>query len=607
MPDKERIKRLASLLMERGGKEFVNQMRCGGKKYETGGPKSDGLIERAVRKYLFGKREDDDIRRSLYDNLYPYGYGETDMFESLARVKDAANGKRDPRWILFDGDNSIGSGGVDDGKYYGDRDDIFATYLGIPEEERHKDFRDKLAKVTRSDYRPTIGNENNEYYKIGLADEQKDWLIDSGVGIPIGKSAVSNPLDRYFGDHTVSHGIDERGEYVSYYDKWDINPLFGRHNVGKKKNINLGYRPTIRKTDLRNNGESFIEGLLNGDIKYYRGNEPMFIEIPNPFVSESGDAGDMSLGIGKPVNFYDRIYLDDYYGIDSKPKNPDEFYGGYLKPVTVRPRKDGGQMFPSGGRFIRTKLSQESPMMYEPMMPVYPDVSVPERYYPQPNLGDYEYPTSTGMVQNMPIQTGYVAPVPQTGVLQEEALPAPVVVPTLDPRKDAARRIMAVENSKANANGGWDAKTGRWYPHKSHEGGADTIAYGIKLSNGTPEAQLALKQGYLTDQQAEHFVDTLVNRYYDAAKKVYDKKYGEGEWDKLSDKSQSILVDYSYNPGLAKFPKLMEGFHSGNMDLIRQNYKRYVNGKELGRNILSSAPVAEESTSSQKIEVSSLP
>ena len=245
--------------------------------------------------------------------------------------------------------------------------------------------------------------------------------------------------------------------------------------------------------------------------------------------------------------------------------------------------KCGGKKYPGGGRFIRTKLTKESPMMYEPMMPVYHDVSVPERYYPQPNLGDYEYPTSTGMVQSMPIQTGYVAPVPETGVLQEEAL-VPVEIPTLDARKDAARRIMAVENSKANANGGWDAKTGRWYPHKSHEGGADTIAYGIKLSNGTPEAKLALKQGYLTDQQAEHFVDTLVNRYYDAAKKVYDKKYGEGEWDKLSDKSQSILVDYSYNPGLAKFPKLMEGFHSGNIDLIRQNYKRYVNGKELGRN-----------------------
>ena len=159
-----------------------------------------------------------------------------------------------------------------------------------------------------------------------------------------------------------------------------------------------------------------------------------------------------------------------------------------------------------------------------------------------------------------------------------------VALSALDPVKDAARRIMAVENSKSNPNGGWNEKEKRWYPHKSVEGGADTIGYGIKLSNGTPEAKLALSQGYLTDEQAEHFVDTLAQKYYDAAKRVYDKRYGEGEWDKLSDKSQSILVDYSYNPGLQKFPSLMEGFHSGNMDMIRKHYKRYTGGKELGRN-----------------------
>ena len=214
-------------------------------------------------------------------------------------------------------------------------------------------------------------------------------------------------------------------------------------------------------------------------------------------------------------------------------------------------------------------------MMYEPEPETRPEVAIPERYYPEPNLGDYQYPSNTGMMQGYPIPLSYGAPV---------SVDAPASVSSLDPVKDAARRIMAVENSKGNPNGGWNAKEGRWYPHGSVEGGADTIAYGIKLSNGTPEAKLALKQGYLTDEQAEHFVDTLAQRYYDAAKGVYDKKYGAGEWDKLSDKSQSILVDYSYNPGLAKFPKLMEGFHSGNMDLIRQNYKRYVNGKELGRN-----------------------
>ena len=247
----------------------------------------------------------------------------------------------------------------------------------------------------------------------------------------------------------------------------------------------------------------------------------------------------------------------------------------------VRQMRCGGKKYDGGGKYFRTNLQQESPLMYDPILPSVPDVPVPVRYEPLPHYGLYEYPASTGMAQNYPVNVGYVVPNPGYGVVEADNAP---VVSGLDPVKDAARRIMAVENSKSNPEGGWNEKEQRWYPHKSHEGGADTIAYGIKLSNGTPEAQLAIEQGYLTDEQATQFADTLAQRYYDAAKRVYDRKYGAGEWDKLSDWSQSILTDFSYNPGLGKYPKLMEGFHSGDMDTILSEYKRYSGGQELGRN-----------------------
>lgn len=149
---------------------------------------------------------------------------------------------------------------------------------------------------------------------------------------------------------------------------------------------------------------------------------------------------------------------------------------------------------------------------------------------------------------------------------------------------DAARRIKEVENSKDNPRGGYDAGADRWYPHRSHEGGADTIAYGIKLSNGTPEAELAKRQGYLTDTQANDAIDTLVRSYGDSAERVYNRKFGEGAWDDLSEKSKSILIDYEYNPGLSKFPNLMTGFHDADLEKIKANYKRYSRGRELGRN-----------------------
>lgn len=45
----------------------------------------------------------------------------------------------------------------------------------------------------------------------------------------------------------------------------------------------------------------------------------------------------MSNGIGKPVHIYDRIYLDDYYGVPKENRRiePNTYYGGYLPEITV--------------------------------------------------------------------------------------------------------------------------------------------------------------------------------------------------------------------------------------------------------------------------------
>lgn len=129
---------------------------------------------------------------------------------------------------------------------------------------------------------------------------------------------------------------------------------------------------------------------------------------------------------------------------------------------------------------------------------------------------------------------------------------------------DISTRLRALENSKDNPNGGWDAKKGVWYPHKSKEGGAKTIGYGIKLSNGDKWAKLANEQGYLTDSQVEEALIDMSGRYWESAGKVYDSKYGKGAWAQLSPKEQSILTDYEYNVkgGLKTFPKFMEAIHN---------------------------------------------
>jgi hypothetical protein len=65
----------------------------------------------------------------------------------------------------------------------------------------------------------------------------------------------------------------------------------------------------------------------------------------------------------------------------------------------------------------------------------------------------------------------------------------------------AANVIKAFENSKANPKGGYNKKAKKWFPHKSLEGGSDTIAYGHKLLPGED-----FSKG-LTDNEAEQLLE----------------------------------------------------------------------------------------------------
>ena len=56
---------------------------------------------------------------------------------------------------------------------------------------------------------------------------------------------------------------------------------------------------------------------------------------------DSKGGEDKSLGIGKPIHIYDRIYLDDYFNIpkENRTLDKDIYYGGYLPEVIIIPKK----------------------------------------------------------------------------------------------------------------------------------------------------------------------------------------------------------------------------------------------------------------------------
>ncbi len=76
----------------------------------------------------------------------------------------------------------------------------------------------------------------------------------------------------------------------------------------------------------------------------------------------------------------------------------------------------------------------------------------------------------------------------------------------------AANIIKPFENSVNNPKGGFNKKLKKWFPHKSLEGGSDTIAYGHKILSGED-----FSQG-ITEQEAEHLLEKDIREKIKLAK-----------------------------------------------------------------------------------------
>lgn len=227
-----------------------------------------------------------DVKSRLYKNLSPIGY------EDLFRVPKA----------IFLNEQDIYHNKMKDMPVL---DEIYAQYLGIPEKNRH--FNKRLEK---SKYKPTQGGENVTYYKLPqktvdgktiLGDDHRySGSANTFVDTMVFDATYMNPgenkqqLNTELGYYTVGRGRDNKGDYVSYYDKWDINPFSGRLQNN-----------TVLPTNIRK--------MLK----------------------------DINLDFGVPINIYDRIYFDDYYGVQGGNRG-----GHYLPEVIItnerKKHKEGG-------------------------------------------------------------------------------------------------------------------------------------------------------------------------------------------------------------------------------------------------------------------------
>jgi len=122
--------------------------------------------------------------------------------------------------------------------------------------------------------------------------------------------------------------------------------------------------------------------------------------------------------------------------------------------------------------------------------------------------------------------------------------------------------LMSYENSKDNPKGGYDKAQGRWYPHRSLEGGSDTIAYGHKLLPGED-----FSKG-ITDEEAI----TLLRQ--DIAKREVAIRKALPEYDSLPQYVKNGIVSAWYRGDLGPkaTPKTMALMKAGDWSQAAAEY-----------------------------------
>lgn len=151
-------------------------------------------------------QEELDYRRKLLYNISPYSYTMGDLKAKVDEYSEERN-IRLPKVIksLLDKDKTT-------------RQDYFGHYLGLPEYKE----KFKSSEYNPEMYTPTKGERAN------ILKSSIDNYI-SKEPIEKGKHGVtyidSRGKDGNLGNYTVSRGKDKKGEYISIYDKWDLDPV----------------------------------------------------------------------------------------------------------------------------------------------------------------------------------------------------------------------------------------------------------------------------------------------------------------------------------------------------------------------------------------------
>lgn len=183
--------------------------------------------------------EEITYRQGLHQSIKPFSYELKRAAIGLKKAADfAGEDSRDER-----GTYSAGKEYTDPNLQTQLRKDLLGKYLSI-DEYVPKEFK----KLSESKYKPSKASDpNTKYYT-------SESLKDLAVNHP------QKGLTEVLADHKISQGKDENGRYISYYDKWDLDPPFAETVTGvslDKYNTPPEVYDRIYEKDLK--GKNFDE------------------------------------------------------------------------------------------------------------------------------------------------------------------------------------------------------------------------------------------------------------------------------------------------------------------------------------------------------------
>lgn len=183
-----------------------------------GGQFADGGMLQNVARYhpiVIGTKK---LMSNLAENIDPFGYE-----DSFKRVINAAIlNKKDPARYRDEKDIKIvdngGNNNISRNDYNRIRERVDLLQILVNKPQKYNSIPD-------ADYRPTVEkNKYSKYYKSPLTEEELNKYISSHH-ISSENDLPEIKKSKTLGNIILNYGTDEKGNYISYYDKWDLNPV----------------------------------------------------------------------------------------------------------------------------------------------------------------------------------------------------------------------------------------------------------------------------------------------------------------------------------------------------------------------------------------------